>query len=141
MCEIMSTLKECTECSEILHMWVTHQVLKHKCKRLLSVDDVMKSHNICVFQVLQQRHYGDTETGYSSNTWTLVLHMPLWIFIEKWQGQNDKLHKVSLKLQNIYFFPNEIKQLCTFATVPLKLKYVNDICYDLPALNNLIFAV
>lgn len=61
VCEIISAVKKWTEYSEIPHMWVTHQVLEHEGKRLLSVDDVMKSHNIGVFQVLQQRHYRDTE--------------------------------------------------------------------------------
>lgn len=35
----------------------TDQVLKHERQALVGVDDVMKSDDICVLQVLQQRHY------------------------------------------------------------------------------------
>lgn len=35
----------------------TDQVLKHERQALVGVDDVMKSDDICVLQVFQQRHY------------------------------------------------------------------------------------
>jgi len=110
--------KECTECSEILDMWVTHQVLKHKCKRLLSVDDVMKSHNICVFQVLQQRHCGDRDRLFLKHVTSSTSHAFMNILRKMTSTSYTKLVWSCKQSYKIFFFS---KRICTFATVPLKL--------------------
>ena len=39
-----------------MHSTGTHQVLKHECQALVSVDNVMESDDVGVLQVFQKRH-------------------------------------------------------------------------------------
>lgn len=51
----------------------SYQIFEDQSEAAVSVDDVMQSHDVGVFQVFQQRHYSDTNTFTAINPHTLKL--------------------------------------------------------------------
>lgn len=53
-----------------------YQVLKDEHEALVGVDDVVERDDVGVFEVLQQRHYGDGRMLVNPKSGIIVLHPP-----------------------------------------------------------------